>query len=167
MAKTFSFDIVSEYDQNELDHAVDQARRELQNRYDFKGTPAKLDYTDEKKNSLTVEGESDYQLTALIDMIRSKLAKRGLSQKILDIESSKPNQAGMILRQVVPFVNGLDQAKAKDISKKIRDNFPKAKPQIQGEEIRVTSQSKDELQAIMTMLKEQNLPYPVNFTNYR
>ena len=165
MAKSFSFDITSDFDFSELDHAIDQARRELLNRYDFKGTPASLEYTDNKEG-LKIEGESEYQLQALIDMVRTKLAKRNLSQKVL-MTSEEPVQAGMIMRQIVPFVRGLDQEKAKKVSKIIRDAFPKAKPQIQGEIIRVTSASKDELQSIMQLLREQDFDFPIQFENYR
>lgn len=167
MATQSSFDIVSEYDASELDHAIDQARRELTNRYDFKGSAASLDYSDDKKLSLTIEGESDYQLQAIIDMVRGKLAKRNLSQKILDTAANQPQQAGMILRHVVPFQKGIDQERAKKITKSIREKFPKVKTQIQGEEIRVTSASKDELQAVMQHLRSLDLAFPISFTNFR
>lgn len=165
VAKSFSFDIVSDYDASELDHAIDQAKRELLNRYDFKGTAASIAYNDDK-SGLILEGDSDYQLDALTDMVRGKLAKRDLSQKIL-IVSEKREQAGMIIRQSVPFAKGLDQDKAKKISKLIRDSYPKAKPQIQGESIRVSSQSKDELQAIMQLIRGSYFDFPVSFENYR
>ena len=165
MAKSFSFDITSDFDASELDHAIDQARRELNNRYDFKGTGAKLEYTEDRKG-LVLEGDSEYQLDALIDMVRGKLAKRDLSQKILDV-TQKREQAGMVLRQSVPFIQGLDQDKAKQLSNLIRDDFPKAKPQIQGEAVRVTSASKDELQAVMQKLRGTDLDYPISFDNYR
>ena len=166
MASTFSFDIESEFDASEVDHAIDQARRELASRYDFKGTSAQVDYTDEKKMSLTIEGESDYQVDAIIDMVRGKLAKRNVSQKLLDA-SQKRETAGMIQRQVVPFVRGLDQEKAKSITKLIRDELPKVKTQVQGETVRVTSAKKDELQQAMQLLREAELDFPLNFTNFR
>lgn len=166
MATTFSFDISSDFDISELDHAIDQAKREMTNRYDFKGTSAALEYSDEKRTGLKLEGDSEYQLDAIIDMLRSKLAKRELSQKILDV-TQKPEKAGMILRKIVPFVKGLDQEKAKKISKLIRDEFPKAKPQIQGEIVRVSSQSKDDLQGVMTKIREAEFDFPINFENYR
>lgn len=165
MAKSFSFDIASDFDASELDHAVDQARRELQNRYDFKGTAASLEYT-ENKAGLKLEGDSEYQIEALIDMVRGKLAKRDLSQKILRT-TEKVEQAGMIVRQEIPFARGLDQEKAKKISKIIRDEFPKAKPQIQGDIVRVTSSSKDDLQGIMQKLRATDFDFPIQFENYR
>ncbi len=166
MAKTFTFDVTSDFDASELDHAIDQSKRELQNRYDFKGTAATLEYSDDKRNGLKIEGESEYQLDAIIDMVRGKLAKRNLSQKIL-VTTEKREQAGMILRQIVPFARGLDQEKAKKLSKLIRDNYPKAKPQIQGETIRVSSPSKDELQAIMQLLRGSDFDFPIQFENFR
>jgi uncharacterized protein YajQ (UPF0234 family) len=166
MATTFSFDITSDFDSSELDHAIDQAKREMTNRYDFKGTNANLEYSDEKRAGLKLEGDSDYQLDALIDMVRTKLAKRNLSQKILDV-SQTADKAGMILRKQVPFVRGLDQEKAKKITKLIRDKYPKVKPQIQGEIIRVSSQSKDDLQGVMALVKAAEFDFPINFENYR
>ncbi len=166
MATTFSFDVESEYNAAELDHAVDQARREMANRYDFKGTRASIDYSDEKKQALTLEADSEYQLDAIIDMLRTKLAKRELSQKIISLEQ-KPEMAGMVLRQQVPFVHGLDQDKAKKITKLLRDTLPKVKAQIQGETVRVSSASKDELQVAMKTLREAPFDFPLNFTNFR
>lgn len=166
MASTYSFDVVSEFEISELDHAVDQAKREMSTRYDFKGTPASLEYADAKRTGLTIEGDSEYQLDAVLDMVRGKLAKRGLSQKIVNTDK-KPEQAGMILRWTIPFQQGLDQDKAKSITKLIRDKYPKAKAQIQGEAVRVTSASKDDLQGVMQIIRDADLDFPVNFTNYR
>lgn len=166
MAKSFSFDITSDFDASELDHAIDQARRELGNRYDFKGTAAKVSYADDTKAGLKIEGDSDYQIEAILDMVRGKLAKRDLSQKIL-ITSEPAEQAGMIIRKAVPFARGLDQDKAKKISKIIRDEYPKVKPQIQGEIVRVTAPSKDDLQGVMSKIRATDFDFPVNFENYR
>lgn len=166
MATSFSFDITSDYDASELDHAVDQARRELGNRYDFKGTAAKVDYTDEKNDSLTIEGDTEYQLDAILDILRAKLAKREISQKTIETKE-KREQAGMVMRQVVPFVKGLDQDKAKKITKMLREETPKIKAQIQGETIRITSSSKDDLQLVMKLVREQDLEFPVQFENFR
>ncbi len=162
----FSFDISSEINMSELDHAVDQARREITNRYDFKNTAAALDYTDEKKTSLTIEGDNDYHIEAITDMMRSKLAKRGISQKAIDT-TKNVEPAGMIVRKQLPFQQGLDSTKAKVITKRLRDNFPKVKAQIQGETVRVTSGSKDDLQAVMEDIKKADLDFPVSFGNYR
>ena len=166
MAKSFSFDITSKFDISELDHAIDQAKREIINRYDFKGTSASIEYLDEHKKALKLEAASDYQLDSIIDIIRAKLAKRGLSQKILLIKENRI-QAGMLKRQEIPFVSGLDQEKAKKISKLVKDKLPKVKSQIIGEEVRISSSSKDELQKVMKLVNEANFDFPTNFENFR
>lgn len=165
MAKDFSFDVVSDFDAGEMTNAVDQAQRELSQRYDFKGTSAKLEFA-EGKSGLTLEGDSRNQITAIIDVVQSKLIKRGISPKVLDL-SAAPQESRTIVRQSVAFKKGLDQDKAKRLSKLIRDAYPKAKAQIQGESVRVSSTSKDDLQGIMSMLKSQELDFPLEFTNYR
>lgn len=166
MAQTYSFDIESDFNASEMDHALDQARREISQRYDFRGTAAAIDYSSEARNGVTISGDNDYHLEAILDLFRKKLAKRDLSQAILDT-SKTPEKSGATISQDVPFQKGLDQPKAKDLNKKIREIAPKAKPQIQGETIRVTAQSKDDLQAIIQKLKSLELPYPLTFTNFR
>lgn len=166
MAKDFSFDIESDYDISELDHAIDQAKRELVQRYDFKGTSATLDYSSSDRKGLKIVGDSQYQLDAILDMLRQKFAKRGVSQKVIS-PTSPPAQQGMTMVWDLPFQRGLDQEKAKKINKLIRDSHPKVKTQIQGESIRVTSSNKDELQAVITLIKQQDYDFPIEFTNYR
>jgi uncharacterized protein YajQ (UPF0234 family) len=165
MAKDFSFDVVSDYDVAEMTNAVDQAQRELGQRFDFKGTAAKVEFMD-AKSGVQIEGESQNQLTAVLDMLQSKLIKRGISLKVLDT-SKEPVQGGKEMRWAVPFKKGLDQDKAKQITKVIRDQYPKAKAQIQGDEVRVTSASKDDLQGVITLLKQQDFDFPLDFQNYR
>jgi uncharacterized protein YajQ (UPF0234 family) len=165
MAKDFSFDVVSDYDVAEMTNAVDQAQRELGQRFDFKGTAAKIEFMD-AKSGVQIEGESQNQLTAVLDMLQSKLIKRGISLKVLDT-SKEPVQGGKEMRWAVPFKKGLDQDKAKQITKVIRDQYPKAKAQIQGDEVRVTSASKDDLQGVITLLKQQDFDFPLDFQNYR
>jgi uncharacterized protein YajQ (UPF0234 family) len=165
MAKDFSFDVVSDYDVSEMTNAVDQAQRELGQRYDFKGTAAKLEFAD-GKTGVQIEGETRNQLDAILDMFQSKLVKRGVSLKVLDT-SKEPVQGGKEMRWTVPFKKGLDQDKAKQITKLIRDSYPKAKAQIQGEEVRVSSTSKDDLQGVMSALRAADFEFPVEFQNYR
>jgi cyclic-di-GMP-binding protein len=165
MAKDFSFDAVSDYDVAEMTNAVDQAQRELAQRYDFKGTAAKLEFA-EGKTGVQVEGESKNQLDAIIDMFQSKLIKRGVSLKALDL-SKEPVQGGKEMRWSVPFKKGLDQDKAKQITKVIRDEYPKAKAQIQGDSVRVSSTSKDDLQGVIAVLKAKDFDFPLDFQNYR
>jgi uncharacterized protein YajQ (UPF0234 family) len=162
----FSFDIVSDYDKAEIINVFDQVRRELAGRYDFKGTSAAVDWLDGDRSGLKLTADNQYQLDALIDTIRKKLAARGQSQKLLDT-SAEPITTNLKMTWDVRFKNGLDQDKAKSITKLLRDQFPKVKAQIQGEEIRVTSSSKDELQAVMHTLRAQDFDFPIEFTNYR
>jgi uncharacterized protein YajQ (UPF0234 family) len=165
MAKDFSFDVVSEYDVAEMTNAVDQTQRELSTRYDFKGTAAGLEFTD-GKSGVTLTGDSQNQLNSVLDVLQSKLIRRGLDVKTLDT-SSQPIQAGTSWRWIINFKKGLDQEKAKRLAKIIREAFPKAKAQIQGDSVRVSSTSKDDLQGIMAHLKSQDLDFPLDFTNYR
>jgi cyclic-di-GMP-binding protein len=165
MAKDFSFDVVSDFDPAEMSNAVDQAQRELGQRYDFKGTAAKLDFMD-NRSGVQLEGDSKNQLDAILDVLQSKLIKRGVSLKVLDM-SGQPVEGGKEMRWSVPFKKGLDQEKAKKITKVIRDSFPKAKAQIQGEAVRVSSSSKDDLQGIMALLRSQEFDFPLDFQNYR
>ncbi len=162
----FSFDIVSEYDKAEMNNVFDQAQREMLNRYDFKGTPAQLEWLNEDKTGFKVTGNSDYQIEAILDIVRKKLAARNQSQKVLDT-TGETVVTNMKTTQEVPFKKGLDQEKAKKITSLIRDNYPKVKTQIQGEEVRITSGAKDDLQAVMQLIRKQDFDFPLNFTNFR
>lgn len=162
----FSFDIVSEYDKAEMNNVFDQALREIASRYDFKGTPAELDWLNGDKTGFKVVGSGDWQIDAILDIVRKKLATRGQSQKVLDT-SKEITESNLKATQEVPFKQGLDQEKAKKITKLIRDKYPKVKPIIQGDAVRVTSNSKDDLQAVMQLVKSQDFDFPLNFTNYR
>lgn len=161
----FSFDIVSEYDKAEMNNVFDQVLREIDQRYDFKGTPAAVEWLDDKKG-LKLTGNGDWQIDAILDIVRKKLAARGQSQKVLDI-SKEITESNLKSTKEVPFVQGLDQDKAKQLTKLIRDEYPKVKTQIQGDAVRVMSGSKDDLQAVMQLLRARDLDYPLNFTNYR
>lgn len=161
----FSFDIVSEYDKAEMNNVFDQAQREISSRYDFKNTAAALEWNDDK-NSFKITGNSDFQIDAIIDIVRKKLAARGQSQKVLDI-SKEPVTSNMKTVKELPFKQGLDQEKAKKITNLIRDKVPKVKTQIQGDIVRVTGSSKDDLQAVIQLLRAQDFDFPLSFTNYR
>jgi len=162
----FSFDIVSDFDKAELNNVVDQAQRELANRYDLKGTKASVDWFDATKTSLKVTGENDFHIDAIIDIVRKKLSTRGQSQKILDT-SKEATTSNLVIMKIIPLKKGLDQEKAKKITALIREQLPKVKTQIQGEEVRVMSPKKDELQAVMSLLQQQDFDFPLSFTNYR
>lgn len=162
----FSFDIVSEYDKAEMNNVFDQTKREIDNRYDFKGTPAELEWLDADKSGLKITGNGDWQIDAILDIVRKKLAARNQSQKVLDT-SKEPVTSNLKTTKEVPFIQGLDQDKAKKITALLRDKNPKTKAQIQGDTVRVTSNSKDELQGVMQTLQSQEFTFPISFTNYR
>lgn len=162
---TFSFDVVSDYDKAEINNVFMQAGREIANRYDFKGTPANLEWLGDKAG-LIITGNSDMQLDAITDIVRRGLINREQSTKVLDL-SKEPVTSNLKMVKEVPFVAGLDSDKAKQVSKVIRDAFPKAKPQIQGDAVRISSSSKDELQKIIQLLREQDFEFPLSFTNFR
>jgi uncharacterized protein YajQ (UPF0234 family) len=166
MASMNSFDVVSDYDKGELNNVYDQAQREIQNRYDFKGTKAKLEWLDSSQSAFKITGDSDFHIDAILDIIRKKLAARGQSQKVLDI-SKDSTTTNLQTTKIVPLKKGIDQENAKKISNLIRDNYPKVKAQIQGEELRVMSPKKDELQAVMDLLRKQDFDFPLQFVNYR
>lgn len=164
----FSFDVVSEYDKAEVNNVFMQAGREIANRYDFKNTPANLEWLGDKAG-FVITGNSDMQIEAITDIIRRGLINRGQSTKVLDL-SKDPVTSNLKMVKEIPFVAGLDSDKAKLVSKVIRDNFPKVKPQIQGDAVRVTSSSKNDLQSVMQLLREtgeKDFDFPLSFTNYR
>jgi uncharacterized protein YajQ (UPF0234 family) len=165
MAKDFSFDVVSDYDVAEMTNALDQAQREIGQRYDFKGTAANIEFG-EGKTGVLLTGESKNQLDAILDMFQGKLVKRGISLKVLDV-SKELVQGGKEMRWTVPFKKGLDQEKAKQITKLIRDGYPKVKAQIQGESVRVSATSKDDLQGVMAQLRAAEFDFPLEFQNLR
>lgn len=161
----FSFDIVSEYDKAEMNNVFDQTEREMSQRYDFKGTPAAIEWLDDKKG-IRVIGNGEWQLDAILDIFRKKLATRGQDQKVLDL-SGEVRESNLKSSKEVLFRQGLDQAKAKSITKTIREDYPKVKPVIQGDVVRVSSSSKNDLQDVMQLLRGQDFDFPLSFTNYR
>lgn len=167
MGKEFSFDLVSDFDQMELVNALDQTKREIAQRYDFKGTNSIIDFGDSKE-ALVIEADSDYKIQAIIDILESKMVKRDLSLKILDKSITPEYASGDRIRKKIFLKKGLSQENAKKISKIIRDSSPKVKTQIQGESLRIISASKDELQGVINLLKEsKGIDIPLQFENYR
>jgi cyclic-di-GMP-binding protein len=162
----FSFDIESDYDKAEMNNVFDQVQREITGRYDFKGTPAEIDWINGDKTGFKITGNGEWQIEAIVDIVRKKLAARNQSQKVLDT-TKEISESNLKTTQEVPFKQGLDQEKAKKITKLIRDEYPKAKTQIQGDAVRVTSAKKDELQDVMQLIRTQDFDFPVNFTNFR
>lgn len=163
----FSFDIVSEFDKAEMNNVFDQAQREISNRYDFKTANISLDWIEADKSGLKIIAENQYQLDAVIDILRKKLSLRGQSLKVLDTEANKPIEASFKLTWSVPFKKGLSQDKSKKITSLIRESFPKIKTQIQGDAVRVSSAKKDDLQFVMSLLRTAEFDFPVSFNNFR
>lgn len=167
MAKDSSFDITSDFDIQEMNNAVDQTKREVLNRYDFKGTNPQMDF-EEGKTGLILNVDTEYKLTALLDVLESKMIQRGLSLKILDKSMPNEEASGGRVRKKVPFKKGLKQEDAKQVTRLIRESYPKVKANIQGETIRVSSGSKDDLQSVMQLLRSsQSLDIPLQFTNFK
>jgi cyclic-di-GMP-binding protein len=163
---TFSFDIVSDYDKGEMNNVFDQVQREISARYDFKGSTAAIEWLDADKSGFRITGNHQFHLDAIIDMMRKKAATRGVSQKVFDV-SKEPLTNNLKMTQEIPFVKGLDQAKAKKVTALLRDALPKVKTQIQGEEVRVMSDKKDILQEAMSVLRDSKFDFPLDFTNFR
>src|SRR6476659_8747189 len=164
MASSFSFDVVSLLYFQELKNVIDQSQREIHQRYDLKDTGTEIALTEK---DITINTASEYSLQAVRDTIESKMVRRGLSLKILDYQKEEQASGGR-MRQHIKLREGLSDEVAKKLSKRIRDEFKKVTPQIQGDLIRVQAKSKDDLQAIITALKaEDDLPVALQFVNYR
>ena len=163
MAALASFDIVSSYDEQELKNALDQARREIQTRYDLKDTKTEIAAAD---TELTITTASETALQAVRDVMETKIVRLGLSLKILDYGQEEP-ASGARVRQVVKLKKGLSDELAKKITKRIRDDFKKVTPQIQGDAIRVQSKNRDDLQAVIQAMKAEDFPVALQFVNYR
>lgn len=162
---SFSFDIVSEYDKAEMNNVFQQVEKEIASRYDFKGTPTGIEWLSDKKG-LKIIGGNEWQVEAVIDIVRKKLAVREISSKVLDL-SAAVNESNLKATKEVKFIEGLDQEKAKKITKLLKERFPKAKAQIQGDAVRVSSGSKDELQSVMTTVRNADFDFVTSFTNFR
>ena len=163
MAGESTFDVVSDFDTQELRNALDQVRREVGQRFDFKGVMVELE---QGKDELTLVTEGEFRAEAVKDLIESKAVRRSLSLKIFDWGKVEP-AGGSRVRQVIGLRRGLSEENAKKITKILRDEFPRVKGQIQGDAVRVAAKSKDDLQRVITRLRELDLDVPLQFTNYR
>ena len=163
MADTFSFDVVSDFDRQELVNTIDQVRRDVGQRYDLKDSGTELQLEEE---AITITTASDMTLEAVADVLRQKATKRNLSLKIFDFQPAE-TASGNKVRQVIRLRRGLSQELAKKLSKTIRDQLKKVTVAIQGDSLRVTGKSKDDLQQAIQLLKEQDLELPLQFNNYR
>ncbi len=163
MAQDYSFDVVSQFDRQELVNAVNQAQREITTRYDFKDTGASIDLGEDE---ITLEGPSDFKLKAMVDVLQSKFVKRQLSLKILKAGPIEPAAKGAV-RQKLALQEGIDDELARSLVKQIKQISPKVQPRIQGDLIRVSSREKDLLQQVIQALKADDSPVPLQFINYR
>lgn len=164
MASESSFDVVSKVERQEVDNALGQAAREIAQRFDFKGTDSTISWAGEEH--IDMESESEEKVKAIWDVFQSKLVKRGVSLKA--VKADDPRISGKRWKMSASTSEGISQENAKKISKLVRDEGPKGvKVQIQGEELRVSSKKRDDLQEVQRMIKEADYDFAVQFTNYR
>jgi len=165
MASNFSFDIVSEIDLQEVDNAVNQAKKELSQRYDFRGSKSSIDYDREGKK-ITLIADDDFKLRSLRDILDGKLVKRGISLKAVTYNEHEKAFEGTF-RQVIDLVSGIPREQQKDLVRIIRDFNPKIQTQIEGEKMKVSSAKKDDLQSVINHLRSIDFPAALQFCNYR
>jgi len=164
MAQDFSFDIVSKINLQELDNAINMSMKEISQRFDFKGSVSSINNEENKK--IVVVSDDEFKLKNVIDILQGKLVKRGISLKFLDYGKVESSLGGSV-KQEITLKQGIPQEKAKQINTLIKDKKLKVQPQIQGDQIRVASKSKDELQVVIQTLRAANLDIELQFTNYR
>ena len=165
MAETNSFDIVSDVDMQEVDNALNQARKEIIQRYDFKGSKSSIELN-EKEHQIVLISDDDFKMKAVIDILQSKFIKRGISLKALTY-SAVDTAAGGTVRQTITLQNGIDKENAKLIVKMIKDTKLKVQAQIMDDQVRVSAKSKDDLQSVMALVRAADLKFAVQFKNYR
>ncbi|HZT96326.1 MAG TPA: YajQ family cyclic di-GMP-binding protein [Chloroflexota bacterium] len=158
-----SFDVVSDYDRQEMVNAVDQTHREMTTRYDLKQSTSSLELG---SDTITIQAESEHIIQSIVDVLETKMVRRNLSLKILKLGTPEP-AAGSTYRLTISLQKGINQDLAREISKTIRSDLPKLKVAIQGDSLRVTGKSKDELQQAMALLRTKDYPVPLQFVNYR
>ncbi|MDI3340976.1 MAG: YajQ family cyclic di-GMP-binding protein [Sphaerobacter sp.] len=163
MAATYSFDIVSDFDGQELRNAVDQALREISTRYDLKDTRTEIAI---EKDRLVINTASEFTLTAVREILETRVVRRGLSLTILDYQPPEAASGGRV-RQVILVRRGIPEDLARQLVKQIRAEFKKVTPQIQGDAVRVSGKSKDDLQAVIQRLRGEDFPVALQFVNYR
>ena len=165
MAQQNSFDIVSEVNLQEVDNALNQARKEIIQRYDFKDSKTVIDFN-QKEKQITVHSIDEFHLKSTIDILQSKLVKRGVSLKALRYGTMEPS-ANSTMRQVITLIVGISKDDARLVVKMIKDSKIRVQAQIMEDQVRVSGKVKDDLQAIMQMLRQADLKFPVQFANYR
>ncbi len=165
MAQEFSFDVVSKVDLQEVSNAVQQASKEIGTRFDFRGSKSRIDWN-EKDLALTLTSDDESKLKSVVDILETRLVKRGIAVKALDYGKVEP-AAGATVRQVAKVQQGIPTEKAKDIVKAIKDQKIKVQASIQADQVRVAGKSKDDLQTVMALLRGRDFGVPLQFTNYR
>jgi len=165
MAEEFSFDVVSKLDLQEVENAVHQVTKEITTRFDFKGSVSRIAW-DKKELLITLWSDDDYKLKAVIDILQNKFIKRNVSLKALDFQAVE-NAESATVRQKIKLKQGIESEKAKEVVKAIKEAKIKAHGSIQGDQVRVTSKSKDELQSVMALLRAKDFGLPLQFDNYR
>jgi uncharacterized protein YajQ (UPF0234 family) len=165
MADTSSFDIVSEVNMQEVDNAINQARKEIGQRYDFKGSRSSIELN-QKEKTLTLISDDDFKLKSVIDILQNKLIKRGVPIKALDYGTVEP-AANTTVRQIINLRVGIDKENARLLVKMIKDTKLRVQAQIMEDQVRVSGKNKDDLQAIIKMVREAELKFAVQFANYR
>lgn len=165
MADTSSFDIVSEVNLQEVDNAINQARKEIGQRYDFKGSKSSVELN-QKEKTLTIISDDDFKLRSVIDILQNKLIKRGVPIKALDYGTVEP-AANTTVRQIITLRVGIDKENARLLVKMIKDTKLRVQTQIMEDQVRVSGKNKDDLQAIIKLIREAELKFAVQFANYR
>ena len=165
MAQDFSFDVVSKVDLQEVLNAVQQASKEIATRFDFRGSKSKIEWN-EKELQLTLTSDDEHKLKSVVDILETRLVKRGIAVKSLDFQKIEP-AANTTVRQLVKIQQGISSEKAKEIVKANKDQKIKVQASIQADQVRVTGRAKDDLQAVQTLLRGRDFGVPLQFTNYR
>lgn len=163
MPKDASFDVVSKLDLQEVDNAVNQANKEIETRFDFKNSKSKIEMNGEE---LTLFSDDEYKLTALLDVLQTKCVKRDVSLKALKLGKIE-SAAGGTVRQAITLQQGIDQDTSKSITKLVKDSKLKVQAVIQSDQVRISGKNRDDLQSVITLLREADLPVPLQFVNYR
>ena len=165
MADTSSFDVVSKVDMQEVDNAINQARKEIIQRYDFKGSKSSIEVKP-KEMEIVLISDDDFKMKAVVDILQSKFVKRSIPLKALTYSPVEQASGGTV-RQVIKMQNGIDKENAKLITKMIKDSKLRVQSQIMDDQVRVSGKSKDDLQAIIAMLRQADLKFAIQITNYR
>lgn len=165
IAAEYSFDVVSRVDMSEVQNAINQASKEVATRYDFRGTRAEINL-DPKALTLTLTADDTQQLRSLLELVQQRLAKRGVSLRALEPGTPEPAE-GSTLRQVIVLRQGIPSEKAREMARLLRDSKLKVSSQIQDDQLRIAGSKKDDLQAVMTLLKQQDFGVDLQFVNYR